>query len=166
MAGDIAIRAWNAQCGIRSRIALRPHDIDGYTMALMIIVSPYEAYCLISATWKSDFVTLHPYGLRQNRGFIPGSSHVVYCPWKCWRSKSPRSSSDSTRSFLGSYIPAHISSTRKFVSFLVWRPWKLRKALLLPRTVWSSKVTRDQNRILLKLSRIPHSSYVADQEGL
>ncbi|KAJ5893250.1 hypothetical protein N7495_004941 [Penicillium taxi] len=37
-----------------------------------------EANCLISAIRKSDFVTLHTYGPRQNRGFSPLDHLMLY----------------------------------------------------------------------------------------
>jgi hypothetical protein len=56
----------------------RIHPSDEYTVTLMIIISPYEANCLMSAIRKSDFVTLHTYGPRQNRAFSPLDHLMLY----------------------------------------------------------------------------------------
>ncbi|KAL2845028.1 hypothetical protein BJY01DRAFT_247849 [Aspergillus pseudoustus] len=45
------------------------HHFDEHTITAMIIISPYEANCLIPEIRKSGMVTLHSYGPRQNRGF-------------------------------------------------------------------------------------------------
>ncbi|KAL3475090.1 hypothetical protein BJX99DRAFT_259703 [Aspergillus californicus] len=45
------------------------HHFDEHTVTAMVIISPYEANCLIPEIRKSGVVTLHSYGPRQNRGF-------------------------------------------------------------------------------------------------
>lgn len=47
-------------------------------MTRMLIISPYEANCLLLIIQKSEFVRLHLYAPRQNQGFPPLDKLTLY----------------------------------------------------------------------------------------
>lgn len=130
---------------VRWVLTSRKNAADDVTPQLrMMIISPYEANCLMSQIRKSRVVTLHLYAPRQSRGFPSLDRLTLYTnPTMLPNPKYLMKSVCCSTCPLGSSILNHIPSTKTCVNFWGWHLWKRRPALLLPRMYSSNEVSRE-----------------------